>query len=143
MRVANWTAAFVLLLISGYVMWATGSYPAQEMTLGPAFFPRLVSGILAALAVGIFAVAAVGRRQGDSLKPPRASLLGTLACLGLYVALLPHAGFVFATPAFLCASGFVQGEDVRKWWKAVVVSSVATTAALHYVFVVLLNVPLP
>jgi hypothetical protein len=59
------------------------------------------------------------------------------------VALLPHAGFVFATPVFLCASGFVQGEEIRKWWKAVVVSSVATTAALYYVFVVLLNVPLP
>jgi hypothetical protein len=143
MRAANWTATFVLLLISGYVMWATGSYPAQEMTLGPAFFPRLVSGILAALAIGIFAATAVGRRKGESLKPPRASLTKTLACLGVYVVLLPHLGFVFVTPAFLCASGVVQGEDVRRCWKAVVVSSVATTAALYYVFVVLLNVPLP
>jgi hypothetical protein len=143
MRVADRTAAVVLLLISGYVMWVTGSYPAQEMTLGPAFFPRLVSGILAALAVGIFAAAAVGRRQEAPVKPPRASLHRTLACLGLYVALLPHAGFIFATPVFLCVSGFVQGEDLRKWWKAVVVSSVATTAALYYVFVVLLSVPLP
>lgn len=143
MRMANWIAALVLMLTSGCVMWVTGSYPAQEMTLGPAFFPRLVSGILAALAVGIFSATAVGRRQGEPLKPPRAALIKTLGCLGLYVALLPHLGFVFVTPAFLCASGLVQGEEVRNWWKAVVVSSLATTAALYYVFVVLLGVPLP
>ena len=143
MRIANWTAALVLLLISGYVMWVTRSYPAQEMTLGPAFFPRLVGGVLAALAAGILATTAFSGRQEGSLRAPRASLVKTLACLGFYVALLPHLGFVFVTPAFLCVSGLVQGEGVRRWWKAVVVSSVATTAALYYVFVVLLNVPLP
>lgn len=143
MRIANWTAALVLLLISGYVMWVTGSYPAQTMTLGPAFFPRLVSGVLAAIAVGILATTVVSRRQTESLAPPRATLVTTLVCLGLYVALLPQCGFLAATPAFLCASGLLQGEDVRRWWKAVVVSSVATTAALYYVFVVLLSVPLP
>jgi hypothetical protein len=143
MLAANWIASSVLLLIAGYVLLATGSYPSQATTLGPAFFPRLVGGVLAALAVAIILGTGLGRREPVRLAAPQARLVWTVVCLALYVAVLPRLGFVVATPAFLSAAGLALAGEAGRWWRAVVISAVVTTAAVHYLFSILLDVPLP
>jgi hypothetical protein len=103
----------------------------------------LIGGVLAALAAAIILTTSLGRRERQPLAAPRAPLVWTVVCLGLYVAALPHLGFVGSTPAFLSAAGLLLAEEARRWWKAVVVSAVLTTAAVYYLFEILLSVPLP
>ncbi len=143
MLAANWIASVVLLLMAGYVFWATASYPAQALTLGPAFFPRLIAGVLAALAAAIMFTTSLGRRERQPLAAPRAPLVWVVVALGLYVALLPRVGFLVSTPAFLMVAGLLLAEDARRWWKAVLISAALTTGAVYYLFGVLLDVPLP
>jgi len=143
MAKVNIISAFVLLFIAGYVMWVTRSYPPQKMTLGPAFFPKLVSGFLAAFSLGILLMAFLKGGKEENPSTPRRALIMALVCLGIYIFALPWIGFLFSTPPFLIASGFFLADDPRKCWKAMAISAVPITGGLYCLFVVLLKVPLP
>ncbi|MDR7529043.1 MAG: tripartite tricarboxylate transporter TctB family protein [Armatimonadota bacterium] len=116
--------------------------------LGPAFFPRLLAGSLAALAVVLMVRAGRGRSDPSPLPPTRGRLLG--AVLGLLVAyalVLPRVGFLLATPVLLAALlgllGRASSPGQRLGWAGAGVAAVAMTLALYVVFGRALHVLLP
>jgi hypothetical protein len=143
MRKIDMVVAVVLLAIAGYVIWVTESYPAQSETLGPAFFPRLVSGLLSAFALGALISAVFAREKVERPAAPQRPLILILICLGAYIVALPRLGFLFSTPPFLIAAGLFLCGDVRRWWKPMAAVAALSTAALYVLFVVLLKTPLP
>lgn len=143
MRKVDIVTSVLLLALAGYVYQEAARFPAAADTLGPEFFPKLVAGLLAAFAAGIlfFAVTAKSNEAAPDL--PTQPLIIIMAALVLYIAALPHAGFLVTTPVFLTIAGFVIADSIQFWWKKVAISSAITTGALYYLFATLLNVPLP
>ncbi|KYZ75958.1 hypothetical protein AXX12_05825 [Anaerosporomusa subterranea] len=143
MRKVNITTAILLLLLAAYVYLEASTFPVAADTLGPAFFPKLVAGLLAAFSVGILLFAVLGKKGETVPDLPSKPLVVIMVAMVIYVALLPHIGFLTTTPVFLTIAGIVIADSISYWWKKVVISSFVTTGALYYLFAVLLNVPLP
>lgn len=116
--------------------------------LGPAFFPRLLAGTLATLAVALLVRAGTGRSDPSPLPPIRGRLLGVV--VGLLVAYgvaLPRAGFLLSTPVLLAVLlgllGRTSSPGQRLSRAGVGVAAVAMTLALYVVFGRALHVLLP
>ena len=144
MRRINVISSIVLLLLAGYTIYEARKLPADITEVGAGFFPELAGGLLAAFAAGMlfFAIRGEGRDQEAPPRPNR-QLIISFAGLLVYVILLPIAGFIATTPVFLVVNGLAMADSARAWWKKLCVSATITTAALYYLFAVLLNVPLP
>ena len=143
MRIIDIVSALVLSAIAAYVIWTANRFPAAADTLGPEFFPKLVAGLLLAFAAAI-AVKAVVRKEAQSApEAPGAGIGLVVGAMIIYVIVLPLAGFLATTPAFLTAAGLLLAGDIRQWWKKICISAAISTGALYYLFSVLLNVPLP
>jgi putative tricarboxylic transport membrane protein len=109
--------------------------------LGPAFFPRLLAGVLAGLAVVLIMRALSGR--SNPTPPPAMRLgvfLGTLGLMIVYSLALPRAGFLVATPLLL--AGVIWLLGLRRW-STVAGTAVGVTATLYIVFARMLKVLLP
>jgi hypothetical protein len=142
MRKLNIVAAIVMIALGVLIIQVSGSFPAIVGTLGPNFFPRMLAGLLIAFSAAILIIA-WRQKDDEPIEPPQKSTLFIFASLVIYILILPYLGFLAATPLFLLLSGFLLAEDIRKWWKKILVSSVVSTGSLYYLFAVLLNVPLP
>lgn len=109
--------------------------------LGPAFFPRMLALVLAALALMLIVRAAAGR--SDPSRPPaiRSGIFAAVvALLVLYAILMPVAGFLLATPILLAA--VIRLLGLRAWTTAVG-TALGVTAVLYVVFGRALHVLLP
>ncbi|MGH7335626.1 MAG: tripartite tricarboxylate transporter TctB family protein [Candidatus Rokuibacteriota bacterium] len=111
--------------------------------LGPAFWPRLVliGLIVACLAKAVEEARAPGRPQAE-LGPPLASgrLAAAVALIVLYVLLAPALGFPLITAAFIAAFMALGGMRSPLMLG---LNAVGGTAALLYLFVKLVYLPLP
>jgi len=118
--------------------------------IGPAFYPRIVLGITAALAAVLVAAdVLVRRRAGAAPSPPRpklryAMVAAMFALFGAYVLALPYAGFRIATFAFVVAmqAALDPPRGMRPWAIVAIVALVAT-AGTYYTFDSYLQVLLP
>lgn len=118
--------------------------------IGPAFYPRIVLGITAALAAVLVAVDVLAhRRAGAAPSPPRPKLRYAMvavmfALFGAYVLALPLAGFRIATFAFVVAmqAALDPPRGMRRWAIVAIVALVAT-AGTYYTFDSYLQVLLP
>jgi putative tricarboxylic transport membrane protein len=112
---------------------------------GAGFFPTLVA--LFACAVGIVATVrsfVLARGGAGSSAVPlapeeRTRVIVSIALLVLFCALLPWAGY----PIVACAFVVVLLRRLGASWRGAVVTGVASAAVSHYLFAVLLDVPLP
>jgi uncharacterized membrane protein YeaQ/YmgE (transglycosylase-associated protein family) len=144
MRRINIISSIVLLLLAGYVILEARKLPDDITELGAGFFPEMVGGLLAAFAAGMLFFAIRGEGSDQEAPPrPQARLIISLVCLLVYVVALPHAGFIATTPVFLLVNGLVMADSAKEWWKKLCISATITTAAVYYLFAVMLNVPLP
>ncbi|SNZ12035.1 Tripartite tricarboxylate transporter TctB family protein [Natronoarchaeum philippinense] len=135
-------SSVLLLALSAGVFVVSGDFPRGPGITGPAFFPRVISVLIAA-----FALAQLGKRlyvsRVRSYEITHEVAVQVFAVFGLvvaYVLALPWIGFVPATIAFLLAAMWYSG--VGSLPRAVVVA-VGVTLALYYTFIVFLRVPLP
>lgn len=148
-------AGLVCLAISIWLLLLTrGLPPAIMVPIGPAFYPRVVLLIMAALSVvliGIDVIAAVRRRSASAAVPESAAarpnytlVLATFVEFGIYIALLPGLGFRIATFMFVLALQLTLGWP-RSWrqWALAVIVAVATSLLCHLVFEDYLSVILP
>jgi hypothetical protein len=118
--------------------------------IGPAFYPRIVLGITAALAAVLVAVDVLAhRRAGAAPSPPRPKLRYAMvavmfALFGAYVLALPYAGFRVSTFAFVVAmqAALDPPRGMRRWAIVAIVALVAT-AGTYYTFDSYLQVLLP
>ncbi len=143
MKIFNIISAIIFLGLSAYIAITAGSFPGQQGSLSPAFFPELISGLLAAFAISQLLFAIFRPSKEATPEKPQRTLVLVVLCLIVYAIILPIAGFLVTTPSFLFVSGLIVADDLRKWWKTVLVSSVVTTGVIYVLFSVMLKVPLP
>ncbi len=109
--------------------------------LGPAFFPRLLALVLAAMALALIVRALSGRSDRSPLPAVRMTLLfWTLGLLAAYALLMPKVGFLVATPLLLGAVIWLLG---LRQWATLAASAVGLTLVLYTVFGRALHVLLP
>lgn len=144
-------AGLAILAASLALFWATLGIERHPMVpIGPAFYPRIVLGLAAAMALAMIVMDLLARRRRPP--PPQAARerpnygLVTLAfgIFAAYVVALPWVGFRVATVAFLVAMP-VALETPRgvRGWAIVAVVALLGAAATYYVFEHYLHVLLP
>lgn len=146
----------VCLAISVWLLALTvGLPPAVFVPIGPAFYPRVVLGLMAFLS----AILVVGdvvseRRRRAASDAPAAEASGpppnyplvvaSFVVFGLYVLLLPYLGFRMATLLFVIAlQAALEWPQSWKRWALVFVIALATTAGCVLAFEDYLSVLLP
>ena len=142
-------AALVVLVASAALFALTLSLRDNPFVpIGPGFYPRVVLGVTAVLALALL-VSDVVQRRGRapvSPRPPsgyrRVALL--FAVFGIYVATLPLLGFRLASFAFLVvAQCTIDAPGDRRRWIALVGVALVTTVIAYLVFERYLSVLLP
>jgi putative tricarboxylic transport membrane protein len=152
--------------ISGLVCLATSIWflvltfslpPAAIVTIGPAFYPRIVLTLLGMLSATLIvidfrAMQALRAAGGPAVVPATPArqapnyrlVLLTFILFGLYVFLLPGLGFRIATVFFVLALevALEWPRGAKRWFLAIAVA-VATSWACHLVFEDYLSVLLP
>ena len=146
MRKNNYVICVLMLLLAGYVFMSAGKYPVEVLTLGPAFFPKLVAGLLVFFALALLIQTVLDRSESEPVDGPRSVFWVGVVAMAAYLLIMPKLGFLETTPVFLFGMGMYMAYmsgDGFSWWKKLTVSSLVTTGALYYLFAQLLNVPLP
>ena len=113
--------------------------------IGPGFYPRIVLGITALLAVAL--VIADWRRRGKPRAEERMNyglVVAMFAAFGLYAGALPYLGFRVATLAYVAGTNALLDppRGMRGWLRVGAVALIAT-AAVYVAFERYLTVLLP
>jgi putative tricarboxylic transport membrane protein len=131
--------------------------PAAIVTIGPAFYPRIVLSLLGVLSVILIvidfrAMQALRAAGVPAALPPTPAgqapnyrlVLLTFILFGLYIFLLPGLGFRIATFLFVIALEVsLDWPRSPKHWLLAIAVAVATSWACHLVFENYLSVLLP
>lgn len=133
-----------MLVIAG-LLWLETSRPAyQDATVlgygfNPGFFPRILIGIWAALAV-LLVLRALPRWRVPIDRPDWHGVAGVVVITAGYVALMREIGFLFASMAFALALMLVLGY---RQWLVVLPVALLFPLVTWYTFVFLLQIQLP
>ena len=136
-----------VLAASLALFWATlGLEPHPMVPVGPGFYPRIVLGATAALALLLVVGDLIARPRAAAAKAPPNYRLVVLAfaIVAAYVIALPWIGFRVATLVFLVAmqAALEPPRNARRWLLVCVVGLV-TTGAIYFAFERYLHVLLP
>lgn len=144
-------AGLICLAISLAMLALTWGFPPAVMVpIGPAFYPRLVVGVMALLSlILIGADVMASRRQAApaGAAAPAANyglVLATFVEFGLYIMLLPLVGFRLSTFLFVLALQVTlewPASNVR--WALVVLIAVVASLICFFIFEDYLSVLLP
>jgi sterol desaturase/sphingolipid hydroxylase (fatty acid hydroxylase superfamily) len=140
-----------LLAVCGVLYWQTGGIPTPPFVpIGPAFYPRIVLALLAALAIWLILedVVTARRRPGRKAKPTAPPLNYRLVVIcfvvfGAYVVGLSLLGYLLATFLFVLALGWVMGPREYRELSKLAAVAIGTTLATYLVFEKYLHVFLP
>jgi hypothetical protein len=139
-------AGLVCLAGSLVLWWTSRGLPQPALVpIGPAFYPRILFGVTAALS--LLLVLGDLWRRGDRPSAPAVGyrlVVVTFALFTAYVFLLPVVGYRVGTLMFV--AGLQSALDPPQTWRAaglVAVMAVGATVLTYYVFEVNLNVLLP
>ena len=141
----GWTGLVVLAASLVLLGLTIGLRDNPLVPIGPGFYPRIVLGLTAVLAVALVVSDALGNRKASAAADQNYTLvLVVFVIVGLYVGLLPFLGFRLSTllfvPALQVALEFPRD---RKGWLTVAITGVVTTVAAYVLFERYLSVLLP
>ena len=147
MKKAEIITGFILLVLSGLVIWKALEMPPSA-TFGPGagFLPFWLGVLLAVLSTILVGSAVASQTTGEESEPvfpgKKALFAISLVLVGLavYIVLIDVLGYVLDT--FLFVLFLVKVVEREKWRLALAVS-VCATVALFTVFQVLLKITLP
>lgn len=129
---ANRVAAAAVIAVAAALFALTFGFEQMPVGLSGGFgaeaFPRLVLGVIAVLAIGLFATGGAGEPQ----QPIPRMVYYTGASLVAFMALVSLVGMLAAMFLFLVALGYLWGE--RRAWLVLLVAAIVT-AAIWGVFV--------
>lgn len=130
----------VLLALSALYYHASRVLPAGRDEPGPAFFPVLLAGALAVLAVALVLRGWRNAPDDAETPPDGRRVAGAIGLTGLYVALFGTLGFLVSTALFTLAVTFMfnRGRSAR-----VLAWPVLATLAIYLLFDVALGARLP
>ena len=144
----------VVLAASLFLFWATLGLERNPLVpVGPAFYPRLVLGATAFLALVLLVSDAIAHRRrrvksATAASPAKANyalVLIAFAIFAIYVIALPYLGFRVATFAFLIALPLAlePPRGARRRWIVVLIVALAATVLTYLIFNNYLHVLLP
>ena len=149
-------SALALLVISGVIYLAAGSLPQPVYeSLGPGFFPKILSLCLAGLSLWLLVQAILAGRakpaaNGDRaasrnmrLEPGTVRMLACGAPTLVYVLILGPLGFVPATAIFLLSIMIYLSKRKLRETLLIAVISCAYLALVYFSFTHLLRIFLP
>jgi putative tricarboxylic transport membrane protein len=144
MRFSDAASGAVAILAGLAVLAHARTFPPMPgQPIGPAFFPALLGGALAAAGVALIVAGARVPlvRIDDWVRKPRmvVNFALVIAMLLFYAAVLHRLGF-FVTALLFLSVLFVAFGVTRKW---ILPLSLAVVFIIHYGFYTLLRVPLP
>ncbi len=145
MRQAEMASGFLSILLGITLIIAASNFPVlPTVDVGPAFFPKVVGGILIFFGALLAIVAFLNKAESKSLKEifNRRSLLaiGTIAIFAIYIILVSVLGFLIATPLLVIGLAmFLKGKNIA----VIVIVAVAVTLLIYYLFLKFLLIPLP
>ena len=141
-------AGLVCLAGSLLLFWVSRGLPQPALVpIGPAFYPRILLGLTAALSAAL--LVSDLRRRGEA--PPAAAATGSyrlvvrsFLIIAVYVFLLPVLGYRVATLGFVAVlQATLDPPSSGRAWALVAVMAVAAVIVTYYVFEVYLSVLLP
>jgi putative tricarboxylic transport membrane protein len=141
-------AGLVVAAASLFLFWLTlGLEKNPLVPIGPGFYPRIVLGVTAALALALVAFSFLDRRKKEEPKGQKADYAAVavqFVLFGLYAGALPLLGFRIATFAYVTVANLLLDPPRRplQWLRAPVLAAV-TAAACYYAFESYLQVLLP
>lgn len=142
----------VILAASLFLFWATLGLERHPLVpVGPEFYPQLVLGATALLAL-LLVISDVFKRRRAQVAAPvpairanYALVVVAFAIFAIYVITLPYLGFRIATFAFLIAMPLAlePPRGARRRWIVVFVVALVATVVTHLMFENYLQVLLP
>jgi hypothetical protein len=142
----GWTGLVVLaasLVLFGFTI---GLRDNPLVPIGPGFYPRIILGITAALAVALIVSDILSAKAAAR---PRASVnrrlvFAVFVIFGVYAAALPFIGFRIATLLFMAAlQATLERPRSAKGWIIVAATALITTVVTYVLFERYLQVLLP
>ena len=143
----------VVFAASLFLFWATLGLERHPLVpVGPEFYPQLVLGVTAFLALLLVVSGVIAHRRAPVPAPAmftaRANytlVAVAFAIFAVYVIALPYLGFRLATFAFLVAMplAFELPRGSRKRWIVVFVVALVATVVIYLAFESYLQVLLP
>jgi putative tricarboxylic transport membrane protein len=145
----------VVLATSLFLFWATlGLQRHPLVPVGPEFYPRLVLGATAFLALLLVVSDVIAHRRArvttatavsPVTKANYALVVIAFAIFAIYVIALPYLGFRLATFAFLIALplAFEPSRGARRRWIVVFIVALVATVLTYLIFNNYLHVLLP
>jgi len=137
-------AGLVCLAGSLLLLWLSIGLPQPALVpIGPAFYPRILFVVTAALSAALL-VADLMSRRGAPPPPARYRLVAlAFAIFAAYVVLLPVLGYRVATFLFVGVMQVGLDRPRGRRWALVLAVAVGTTLVTYYIFEGYLHVLLP
>lgn len=140
-------SGLVVLAASLVLFWLTlGLKDNPLVPIGPAFYPRIVLGIVAVLAAALVVTDLLIRRRAPApaSKANYAAVALHFAVFGLYAVALPWLGFRIATFLYVATANAAMAppRNARHWARLAALGLV-TALATYYIFEHYLHVLLP
>ncbi|HET7669090.1 MAG TPA: tripartite tricarboxylate transporter TctB family protein [Burkholderiales bacterium] len=140
----GWTGLAVLaasLILFGLTL---GLRDNPLVPIGPGFYPRIVLGISAVLALALIVFSLVGRRSEKKSDANLGLVVAVFAIFFAYVGALPYLGFRIATFLFVPALQVtLEFPRTPKGWAVVAATALVTTVVSYVLFERYLQVLLP
>lgn len=145
MRLANIIVSITLLVFSGFYAVLIARLPSRDLphTLGAAFVPWVLAGLLAILSLMLLVGTIASRYDDTPVVLPKRDLIGItglLLLIALYVKLMSYLGFIPVSIAFLAILTWAAGS--RKPL-GVAIFSITTTTIVYLLFQKFFAVQLP
>jgi putative tricarboxylic transport membrane protein len=139
-------AGLAVAAASLFLFWLTLDLQKNPLVpIGPGFYPRIVLGVTAVLALALVAISLFKKeRYRKPAKANYAAVAVQFVLFGLYAGALPLLGFRLATFAYVATANLLLDPPRRplQWLRAPALAAV-TALACHYVFEGYLQVLLP
>jgi putative tricarboxylic transport membrane protein len=139
-------AGLACLAGSLLLWWTSRGLPQPALVpIGPAFYPRILFGVTAALSLLLI----IGDLWNRGERPARAPVsyrlvVRTFLIFTLYVFLLPVLGYRVATLLFVATlQATLEPPATARGWVLVAVMAIGAALVTYYVFEVYLHVLLP
>lgn len=145
MRLANILVSIALLVFSGFYAILIARLPSRDLphTLGAAFVPWVLAGLLAILSLILLITTITSRDDNTTVVLPKRDLFGItglLLLIALYVKLMSYLGFIPVSLVFLGILTWAAGS--RKPL-GIAVFSITTTTIIYLLFQKFFGVQLP
>jgi hypothetical protein len=139
-------AGLAVLAASLFLFWLTlGLRDNPLVPIGPGYYPRIVLGVTALLALGVFVAGLLDKGEVVSKEKLNYGLVAAMfAVFGLYCGALPYLGFRVSTFLYVAATNALLDlpRGLKGWGRVALVAAI-TTVVVYIAFERYLSVLLP